>query len=241
MCWRKRPTPLCKRTPLMPMTKRFWELDALRGICLLGMVFIHLLYDLNIPLPLPLQLVQDWGGCVFLLLSGVCVTLGHHPVHRGLIVLGCGMVCTLVTWGMYALGFASSQMVIWFGVLHCLGVCMLLWSVFRKLSGTVLASLSVLFVVFGFFSESITVPFPWLVPLGFCFPGFASPDFFPLLPNLGFFLLGAVAGGRLYREKISLLPNIPPMRFLCFCGRHSLLIYLLHQPILYGILLILNV
>ena len=40
------------------MTKRIWELDALRGICILGMVVFHLLYDLNITLPLPLQLLQ---------------------------------------------------------------------------------------------------------------------------------------------------------------------------------------
>ena len=116
------------------MTKRFWELDALRGICLLGMVGIHLLYDLNISLPLPLQLLQDWGGCAFLLLSGICVTLGHHPIRRGLVVLGCGMICTLVTWGMYALKLADDGAAIWFGVLHCLGACMLLWPIFRKIS-----------------------------------------------------------------------------------------------------------
>jgi len=48
------------------MTKRIWELDALRGICILGMVVIHLLYDLNIPLPSPLVFLQNWGGCAFL-------------------------------------------------------------------------------------------------------------------------------------------------------------------------------
>ena len=74
------------------MTKRIWELDALRGISILGMVGIHLLYDLNISFSLPLQLLQDWGGCIFLLLSGICATLGSRPVKRGLLVLGCGMI-----------------------------------------------------------------------------------------------------------------------------------------------------
>lgn len=223
------------------MTKRIWELDALRGICILGMVVFHLLYDLNITLPLPLQLLQEWGGCVFLLLSGVCVTLGHRPVRRGLVVLGCGMICTLVTWGMYALKLAGNGAVIWFGVLHCLGVCMLLWPLFRKIPSGWLGFWGGVFIALGFLLENLLLSTPLLVPLGIRFPGFASADYFPLLPNLGFFLLGAVVGRTLYRKKESRLPNVRPLRFLCFCGRHSLSIYLLHQPILYGIILILNV
>ena len=222
------------------MTKRIWEIDALRGICLLGMVGIHLLYDLNISLPLPLQLLQDWGGCAFLLLSGVCVTLGHHPVRRGLVVLDCGMLCTLVTWCMFALGFSSSQMIIWFGVLHCLGVCMLLWPLFERFSSRFLGVFGGISVLLGFCLETFLLQTALLVPLGIRFPGFASADYFPLLPNLGFFLLGAVVGRKLYANKKSLFPNGPKCRFLCFCGRHSLIIYLLHQPILYGFLFILN-
>lgn len=223
------------------MAKRCWELDALRGICLLGMVGIHLMYDLRVSLPLPLRLVQDWGGCAFLLLSGLCVTLGHRPVRRGLVVLGCGMVCTLVTWGMRILGVTDYESVIWFGVLHCLGVCMLLWPVFRQLPSPCLGALGGVWIALGYALEHIWLDGPWLMPLGIRYPGFVSADYFPLFPNLGFFLLGAVLGRTLYRKKESLLPNVRPNRFLCFCGRHSLAIYLLHQPILYGILLILNV
>ena len=222
------------------MTKRIWELDALRGICLLGMVGIHLLYDLNISLPLPLHLLQDWGGCAFVLLSGICVTLGHHPLRRGLVVLGCGMVCTLVTWGMYRLGFASRQLVIWFGVLHCLGACMLLWPLFRRMSSGWLGFLGGMVIILGFLLENLLLSTPLLVPLGIVFPGFASADYFPLIPNLSFFLLGATLGRKLYRSKESLFPRLRPNRFLCFCGKHSLAIYLLHQPVLCGILFILN-
>lgn len=218
------------------MTKRFWELDALRGISILGMVVIHLLYDLQVSLPLPLQILQNWGGCVFLLLSGICVTLGHHPIRRGLLVLGCGALCSFVTWGVYALGLASKDVMIWFGVLHCLGVCMLLWPVFRKLPAPLLGALAGSFILLGFCLESLLLPTPFLVPLGIRYPGFVSADYFPLLPNLGFFLVGALAGRMLYREKKILFPNVRGPRFLCFCGRHSLIIYLLHQPILCGIL-----
>ena len=218
------------------MTKRIWELDALRGICILGMVVIHLLYDLNIPLPSPLVFLQNWGGCAFLLLSGVCVTLGHHPIRRGLVVLGCGMLCTLVTWGMYILGLADRGTVIWFGVLHCLGVCMLLWPGFKRLFVPILIGLAVVFLALGFYFQSLFLPFPWLAPLGLCSPDFSSADYFPLFPNLGFFLLGAVIGKTLYAKKQSLFSAAPKRCFLCFLGRHSLIIYLLHQPLLYGVL-----
>jgi len=81
---------------------------------------------------------------------------------------------------------------------------------------------------------------PWLIPLGIRFPRFASSDYFPLIPNLGYFLIGAALGRTVYRKKTTLLPrvneNIMPIRFLCFCGRKSLWIYLLHQPILTGLL-----
>ena len=77
------------------------------------------------------------------------------------------------------------------------------------------------------------------MPLGFVFPGFVSSDYFPVLPHLGFFLLGAVAGKWLYPQKKSLFPKVSGDRglagFLCLCGRWSLPIYMLHQPVLTGI------
>lgn len=75
--------------------------------------------------------------------------------------------------------------------------------------------------------------------MGFVTRGFASSDFFPLLPNLGYFLIGASLGRILYQEKHTLLPNVnennPIIRFFSFFGKNSLLIYLLHQPILAGL------
>ena len=87
----------------------------------------------------------------------------------------------------------------------------------------------------GLILRRFTVDTPYLIWLGLTFPGFATADYFPLLPHLGFFLLGAFLGRTLYRKQESLLPRAPvgnPMiRFACFCGRHSLAIYLLHQPV----------
>ncbi len=232
------------------MKKRIWELDALRGLCILGMVAVHFVYDVTMlyrilpwePAPWFL-LLKNWGGLVFLVLSGTCATLGSRSVRRGLLVLGCGMLCTLATAGMYWLGMAEKSILIYFGVLHCLGLCMLLWPVFSRLPWWALAALGAAMAALGLYFTALTVPFPWLIPLGLCPEGFATSDYFPLLPNLGYFLLGAALGKTAYKGKTSLLPKINSgnflLRFLRFCGRHSLEIYLLHQPILNGICLLL--
>lgn len=227
------------------MKKRIWELDALRGLCILAMVVVHLVFDLvYIYGALTLEGFGDWlftaliqwGGIVFLLISGICVTLGSHPIRRGLTVFGCGLLCTLVTLLMAWLGFLDKSVIIYFGVLHCLGICMLLWPLLQKLPLWALGILGVALAAAGFYVQDLRVDFPWLVPLGIMCRGFASSDYFPLLPNLGFFLLGAVLGLILYRKKQSLLPKVneknPVILALCLCGKWSLFIYLLHQPLL---------
>ena len=170
---------------------------------------------------------------MFLLISGISVTLGRHPVKRGLQVFLCGFLCTAATVGMYLLGAAGKDIIIYYGVLHCLGTSMLLWPLFRKGSNGLLAFLALGMITLGLWLRTKGFSFPWLTVLGFCPYGFASSDFFPLFPNLGYFLLGAVLGRKLYGQKESRFPTEhPPLPFLQWCGRHSLTIYLLHQPIL---------
>lgn len=227
------------------MKKRIWELDVLRGVCILAMVAVHLVFDLvYIYGVLTLEgfgqwlfdLLTQWGGVLFLLISGICVTLGSHPIRRGLTVFGCGTVCTLATWLMYWLGFMDQSVIIYFGVLHCLGICMLLWPLLKRLPAWALGALGVILAAVGLYLPNLRVDTPWLIPLGLMYPGFASSDYFPLLPNLGFFLLGAVLGLTLYRKKQTLLPKVNEknvvVRFFSFWGKWSLLIYLLHQPLM---------
>lgn len=230
----------------MAVKNRIWELDALRGLCILCMVVIHAVYDMvelyaliDWEYPQLYMFVQRWGGVIFLLISGICVTLGKHPVRRGLLVFGCGLIVSLVTASMYWLHLAGKSMIIYFGVLHCLGVCMLLWYPLRKCKawllavlGAGLAALGLWIMTFGPVGTSLLIPF------GFMPAGFATSDYFPLLPHFGFFLLGAALGKTLYRRRESLIPRLgenPVSRFFCRCGKWSLWIYLLHQPILSGI------
>ena len=230
------------------MKKRIWELDVLRGVCILGMVVVHLIYDLQTFFSLPFladsrlfDLIKQWGGVLFLLISGICVTLGSHPVRRGLIVFACGLLCSAVTAGMYFLNMADKSIIIYFGVLHCLGVCMLLWPLFKRLPVWALGLLGLGLTVLGLWiSGNVVVDFPWLIPLGLVPGDFASSDYFPLLSNLGFFLVGAFLGKTLYRKKETLLPRVNPanpvLAFFTLLGKWSLPVYLLHQPLITGLL-----
>ena len=229
------------------MKKRVWELDAFRGLCVLGMVIVHFVYDLidlyalvDWEYPEWFLFVMKWGGLLFIFISGICATLGRRSVRRGVIVVLCGLVCTAVTYGMYRFGMAGQGLIIYFGVLHCLGTCMILWWLFKRLPTWLLAVLGIAMAVAGLYLQTRTFNTGlWLMPLGFMPDGFASSDYFPLLPNLGYFLLGGVLGRTLYRKQETLLPKVnennPVLRFLRLCGRHSLWIYLLHQPILSGL------
>ena len=229
------------------MKKRIWELDAFRGICVLGMVLVHLIYDVvdlyrlvHWDYPDYFLFLKDWGGVLFLVISGTSATLGSRSVRRGLQVLGCSLVVSGVTVGMYLTGMAGKGMIIYFGVLQCLGVCMLAWAVLRKLPTWALTALGAVLVAVGLYIRGKVFGTPeWMIPLGFIFPGFVSSDYFPVLPHLGFFLLGGALGRVVYRRKESLFPSVQGDRgfwgFLCLCGRWSLPIYMLHQPVLTGL------
>ena len=231
--------------------ERIWELDAFRGLCILGMVIVHFLYDLtelyriiDWQYPAWFSALKNWGGVLFLLISGISATLGRHNVRRGLIVIGCGFLCTAVTFGMFYLNIAGKGIIIWFGVLHCLGCCMILWYFFKRLPTALLAIFGGILIGVGLWLRGQIFTFPWLMPLGFLYQGFVSSDYFPLILNLGFFLIGAVLGRTVYGKKQTLLPRVNTknrvIRFFSACGKHSLWIYLLHQPVLSGISMLLS-
>lgn len=233
------------------MTKsRIWELDAIRGFCILCVIVIHFIFDLryfaglNIQLPAIYLFIQNNGAVLFILISGICVTLGSRSFRRGSIVFACGMLISCVTYAMIALNMAGSDAAIHFGILHLLGVSMMLYPLFKKLPTAVTAILGGVIIVTGYLLLQRHFDVKWLFIFGIRHPGYAAGDYFPLLPYLGWFLEGVVLGRTLYKEKRSLMPkvnaNALPLRFLRFCGRHSLLIYLAHQPVCYGLLMLIT-
>ncbi len=225
---------------------RIWELDAFRGICILGVIIVHAIYDItvifgvNLKVPDFYYFVKDYGSILFVLLSGICVTLGRKSVKRGLIVLGFGLgisavMAVLTHIDPYSFGN------IYFGILHLLGVCMIIYPLWKRLPTPAVFVLGVVCIVLGFYFEGLhTQKLTPLLIFGIESYGFFAVDHFPVFPYLGYFLFGAVLGRTLYKGKESLLPRFPyknPVcRFFMLCGRQSLWIYILHQPLVFGIL-----
>ena len=222
--------------------QRVWELDALRGFCILAMVLIHLFFDLSrfghmtFNLPGWFVFLRTYGHVLFVLISGICATFSSNTFRRGVMVFGAGLLVSYVTMFMdYILDITNMR--IWFGILHMLGLCMILYPLFRKLPWWVQGLFGVAFVVLGFWMQTVTVKVPFLFPLGLTNPAvYPGSDFFPIFPGLGWFLIGSALGKTVYKKRQSLLPKVNSelgiLRFFRFCGRHSLELYLLHQPVL---------
>lgn len=242
---------------MTPQKNRIWELDALRGICILGMMVVHFVFDLNefaglgLTMPGCFNFCQRYGHILFILISGICATLASRSFRRGVIVFCAGLLVTGVTLFMVCVLKFNRSLSIFFGILHLLGLCMILFPLFKKLPVWALAVLGAGFVALGVWLaalEPVAVSFPsaqglLLGAIGIRPAGFYSGDYFPIFPNLGWFLLGAVLGRTAYRRRESLLPKVNAdfflLRFFRFCGRHSLWIYLLHQPVLAGLTMLL--
>ncbi len=240
--------------------QRFWEIDVLRGVAITMMVAYHLLFDLTFfhiyPIDLeslPVQLFLYPIGTLFLLLVGVSLTISYTRasetltqgqlrrkfILRGLFVFAGGMVITAATWLYFREGY------IVFGVLHCIGLSIILAYPLIELRMSSLF-LGVVCIVSGVYLQAmVTVGFPWLLWLGFIPQNFTTLDYFPLLPWFGVVLVGIFLGHTFYTgstRKFS-LPDYSKektVRSVSFLGRHSLLIYFIHQPILLGLLALLT-
>lgn len=227
-------------------------LDSLRGFTLLHMIVYHALWDLTnlfgVSMPwFHSAAVQLWQQAIcwtFILVSGFCWPLGRRALQRGALVLAAGALVSGVSL------LASPETAIRFGVLTLIGSCTLLLIPLDRLlkRAPPLAGIGAAMALFlltrhaaegllgwravrlpeGLYQNGLTAY------LGFPPPSFFSTDYFPLLPWLflfltGYFLYHALGEGAFKR---ALHRGIAPLGFL---GRHSLVIYLLHQPILYGI------
>lgn len=224
--------------------QRIQSIDALRGLAVVLMVIHHFLYDLCAFLGAPWWLFSNpvfdflhyiFAG-VFIVLSGVSSRFSRSNIKRGVIVLVVAMVITLVTWFM--------DMPIRFGVLHLLGVCMVFYGITHKLWESIPAKLMpmlcvLLLIISALAVKYISIDSEHLWMFGWYTDDFYSSDYFPLFPWMFAFLFGTWAGkyireGRLpekfYTFTMPVLPQI---------GRKALIIYIVHQPVLYGLTMLL--
>jgi uncharacterized membrane protein len=195
-------------------------------------VFFGVRWNLGSP---GFQVAVAFFAGLFILLCGISSTLTRSNVRRGLKLLAMAVLVTAASFVF------NREETIYFGILHCLGVCILVYgAVFRKAGPGLLASAGVfVFVLNAGFSallKGTPVHMDWLAPFGIISDTFSSFDYFPLLPWFGVFLAGAALGKRLYKDRKSLIKRQMPVNPFNLAGRHTLLIYVVHQPIFLGIL-----
>lgn len=235
-------------------TKRYDLLDNIRGITLVSMVAYHAVWDLVYIFGVDMEWFRGTGGFLwqqsicwmFIFLSGFCTALGRRSLRRGLIVCCAGVLISLATliW--------TPDTAVKFGVLMLLGVCMVLAALLRKplyripVSVGLAASLTLFILTrnindgyLGFGGWNLAaLPVGWYrngftTWLGFPASGFFSADYFSLVPWCFLFLTGYFSF-RLCKARGTLSWMTAGWgKPLIVLGRHSLMVYLIHQPVLY--------
>ncbi len=250
----------------MRSLNRYAEVDVLRTAAILLMIAYHVAFDLswfydwNIdPFSGGWKLLARITATLFLVLVGVSAALLRKGMlarkvdeyavlqrflRRGLWVLSCGMLVSLAT------VIVDPSTFVRFGILHLIGTSLLLLPFCLRLGGWNLLLATPFFATYAWTSTPHDVSSIWL-PIGLFRADFATVDYFPLLPWFGAVLVGAALGHLLYVRPTPLSrPESPLRRFfdglqlmrvgklLALPGRHSLLLYMVHQPVILALLYI---
>ncbi len=244
------------------LNKRFWEVDSLRGLAIVMMVVFHFIFDLNYFGIYSFNIYSGFlwwfariTASMFIFVVGVSLSLSYTRttlskyyltekklflkyLKRGLKIFSYGLLITAATWIFIGDGF------IVFGILHFIGIAIILEYVFIKRKYLNLF-VGMLFIAAGIFLMGFRFDFYGLLWLGFIPNNFYAVDYFPLLPWLGIVSLGIFLGNTLYEKyvrqfKLPDLSNNLIVKISSFLGKHSLLIYLIHQPIIIILLYLLG-
>ena len=237
---------------------RVYLLDELRGLAVLLMIFYHGAYDAVYLFRFtgtawftsaPMAFLQRYIAVSFILIAGIMGRYTGSNLRRGAKTFLCGMLVTAVT-----LLVLPSERIL-FGILHFLGAAMMLLGLCKPLLKKIPAPVGLLLSALLYLAtDSIGRGWIGLGPLrlelpralydaGFLFPLglhprlFASADYYPLLPWLFLFLAGHFLRRLLAGPMERLDPDALRCPPLCALGRQSLPVYMLHQPIVYGVLL----
>ena len=234
--------------PLKP-GERVDAVDCARGLALIGMALFHLSWDLAdyrfvspmLPFTLPMRLFSNLVASAFLALVGVSLALAHRnrlnlPAfwRRLAVVSGAAALVTAASF-VFAPGAP-----IWFGILHCIAAASLiaLPLIEAPAAASLVAGAAAIAIPFVIHAKLFDAPLLLWLGLGEALPN--TLDWRPLVPWAGIVFLGLGVA----RLPAAMAPLVSadrwrargrPARALCFAGRHSLPIYLVHQPILIGL------
>lgn len=239
---------------------RYYLLDTLRGFMVFCMVFFHgfisagmvfenssvlnffdFLYKFFSP-------AEPFFAGGFIILSGICCHFSRSNLKRGIILFIIALIINIFT--VTATAFFDMEISIYFGILNLLSFCMIFVGIFnfilKRINGivgiivTFIAFLALYyFVAKPDYSFTLTQN-PYVFMFGFVTKDFYSTDYFPILPWAFLYLTGYFIGKTNIiqkHEKIFCKKIIPPFAFI---GKYALIIYVLHQPIIYGLCYLIN-
>lgn len=243
----------------MKKTNRVYLIDELRGLCIILVVIYHAFYSLVMiygyeqlnPTFAVMRRIQPVLPAMFILLSGIAFQLSRSNIKRGFRLLAVAAAM------MLAIGIVMPSQMIWFGIIHFLAVMNILLGLLKKyvdkipaIAGIILCA--VLFVLTyniqrGYvgvgelslrlpaflYSTNLTAPF------GFPSQSFRSSDYCPILPWAFMFIIGTIFGR--YVGKLPKTLSRMHVKPLAFIGRHTLIIYLVHQPLIVGALQLIEI
>jgi len=237
-----------KNTPAVPdVTKgsRIAAVDLARTAAIVGMVIFHIARDLEFfgQLPPGTTLAGGWALLArtvagsFLFLTGFSLVLAHggfvrwRPFLRRLVTVGLAALAISVVTRL-----ALPDRFIYFGILHAIFFCSIIGICFVwvQASWSALGAL-IVWCIWAVFARSLDLPI-WMAWTGLRQSVPPSLDFIPVFPWLAPCLLGiamAKVTSTYWKGQHS---TGPVLDILTWPGRHSLSIYLLHQPIILGAL-----
>jgi len=229
--------------------ERIHALDAMRGLAVVLMVLHHAAYSYRfffgggIDLYTPFLGIAVFFVCMFFTISGISSHLSRSNFARSIKTLAVALAITAVTYIAENYFHAEGSLIL-FGVLHCLGTCMLIYAFAGKYTDRLFGRATPLvwaglFVVFRLFWGG-QCDVPYLFALGYWGKGFYSADYYPVIPWIFMFLFGGATADFVVGRRL-------PQRFYDFrcgflewVGRHALPVYVLQQPLIFALLYVIT-
>lgn len=220
-------------------SRRIWEIDLLRAIAIILMATFHLVYDLNEFAGMDINYLSGfwyWEGkasaLTFIFVAGISSGFSRNTVKRGIEVLAFAMVITIATYIFFR------EEYIRFGILHFLGTAMILFPLLKRLNNVFLFIGAGVIALAAIPLNAVSVGTGLLIPFGVMYREFVTLDYYPMIPYLSVFILGILAYKMYYYKKRSLFRFSFENEYISMISKNSLAIYIIHQPIIIGVIYI---
>lgn len=242
---------MTEQATIKALSKRLHYIDYARGWAIIAMAIFHFTWDLEFFgfVERGLTSTFEWktfARCIassFLFLAGISLILGHDPtirikpfIKRLVWLISAAALISAATF------YTMPNAPIFFGILHSIAAASVIGMFLRKLPPVLLIFMAIVIFLAPFYlrSDIFDAPLLWWVGLNTNIP--RSNDYVPILPWLAPFLIG-MAAAKLFKaygifetlKRSQSPPNNVFSKVLSFIGRNSLATYLLHQPLLLGL------